>query len=270
MNESNTYQAVRIGDIADWRLICSISQTGMGAWLKHSNPTQELVTLFDERWGAEVDSGSLLSRIENAVYDHPQVLDDFSADIAVIAPKSIWVPARVAEDDDEEAARLYNQVYPAEEEDVMSAREEDALCLFTLVKGLNAFLHRTFPGARIHPHLGVLARRFRERNSDMPRIYVDIRDGEADFIAFDRKELLLAATHRWHDPADIRYHLFNIIGVCGLNPKDMQVSLSGQRAIKTELLGELRKSVSYVMLTMVPAPGMKAEMPLSASLLLRN
>ena len=88
MNESNTYQAVRIGDIADWRLICVISAQGIGAWLRHASPTQELVTLFDEKWNA--DSGSLLERIENTVYDHPQVLDDFSADIAVVAPRSIW------------------------------------------------------------------------------------------------------------------------------------------------------------------------------------
>lgn len=268
MNESNTYQAVRIGDIADWRLICSISQNGMGAWLKHSNPTQDLVTLFDERWTS--DSESLLSRIENAVYDHPQVLDDFSADIALIAPKSIWVPTHITEDDDDEATRLYTQVYPVEEEDIMSAREDDATCLFTLVKGLNAFLQRTFPGARVHPHLGVLVKRFRQRNSDMSRVYIDIRDGEADFIAFDRRELLLAATHCWHDPADLQYHLFNIISVCGLNPKELQVSLSGVRDVKNILLKDLRKSVSYVMLTMVPAPGVKADMPLAASLLLRN
>ena len=53
MNESNTYQAVRIGDIADWRLICVISAQGVGAWLRHVSPTQELVTLFDEKWNAD-------------------------------------------------------------------------------------------------------------------------------------------------------------------------------------------------------------------------
>ena len=163
MNESNTYQAVRIGDIADWRLICVISARGMGAWLKHANPTQEIVTLFDEKWTCHSDT--LLERIENTVYDHPQVLDDFSADIAIVAPKSIWVPTAMVADDEEEAARLYNQIYTAEECDIMSEAVEDATSLFTLVPGLNAFLQRTFPGARLHSHLAVMARRFRERRT---------------------------------------------------------------------------------------------------------
>lgn len=268
MNESNTYQAVRIGDIADWRLICAISARGMGAWLKHVNPTQDIVTLFSEKWTADEDS--LLSHIENCVYDHPQVLDDFSCDISVVAPKSIWVPEVIAGDDDDEASRLYTQVYSAAESDIMSESVAEATCLYTLVQGLNAFLQRTFPGARIHPHLGVLVRRFRERSSDMPRIYVDIREEEADYVAFDRKNLLMAVTHRWHDPADLQYHLYNILDVCELNPAEVQVSLSGPSGLKTDLMRELRRTLTYVMLTMIPGPGSKAGMPLSASLLLRN
>jgi len=266
MNESNIYQAVRIGDIADWRLICSISAQGMGAWLKHVNPTQDIITLFSEKWQEEGDS--LLSRIENMVYDHPQVLDDFSSDIVVVAPKSIWVPAETVGEDDDEAARLYNQVYPSCGPDIMSETVDDAMCLFTLVPGLNAFLLRTFPGARVHSHLGVLVRRFRERSSDMPRIYVDIREGEADYVAFDRKNLLMGVTHRWHNPADIQYHLYNILNVCQLDPTEVQVSLSGPSGLKTDLMSELRRTLNYVMLTMTPGPGQKAGMPLPASLLL--
>ena len=97
MNEPRTYQAVRVGDVADWKLICEISARGMSARLKHTDPTQEMVTLFDEHWS---DGEDLLSKIENTVYDHPQVLDDFSAELTVIAPKSIWVPADIVEDDD--------------------------------------------------------------------------------------------------------------------------------------------------------------------------
>lgn len=268
MNESNTYQAVRIGDIADWRLICVISAQGVGAWLRHVSPTQELVTLFDEKWNA--DTGSLLERIENTVYDHPQVLDDFSADIAVVAPRSIWVPSVMVADDDDEVCRLYTQVYDAECGDIIAGTVGDATCLGSLVPGLNAFLQRTFPGARIHPHLSVLARRFRERGADETRVFIDIREGEADFIAFSGRTLLAGVTHRWHDPADIQYHLFNIMHVYGLDPASVQVSLSGLRDIKTGLMRELRRDISYVMLTMVPSPGVKAELPLAGSLLLRN
>lgn len=268
MNDSNTYQAVRIGDISDWHMIGLISGSGISAWLKHDDPTREVEALFSQSWN--VPDEELLSNIENAVYDHPQVLDDFSSDIAIIAPKSIWVPAELVEDNDEEAARLYNQVYHAEECDVMTETVEDATCIYCLTPGLNAFLQRTFPGARIHPHLAVLARRFRQRSSDMPRVYIDIRQNEVDILAFDRRDLLMAATHSWHHPNDIQYHLFNILSVFGLDPAQVQVSLSGIKEVKNLLIGELRKNLAYVMLTMVPSVASKADMPLAASLLLRK
>lgn len=268
MNESNTYQAVRIGDIADWRLICHVSARGMNAYLKHNNPTEDIVTLFDDKWNEDTDS--LLRQIENCVYDHPQVLDDFSADVVITAPKSIWVPTELVADDEEEAAGLYAGIYPAEESDVMSEQVDDATCLYTLVPGLNAFLQRTFPGARIHSHLAVMAAKFRGRSADMPRIYIDIRDGEADFIAFNRSSFVMAATHKWQNTPDIQYHLFNIMNVFGFDPKDTQVSLSGIREVKSELVAELRKTLDYVMLTMMPGIGAKAGMSLPAALMLRE
>lgn len=268
MNESSTYQAVRIGDIADWRMICSISSRGMSAYLRHVSPTEPIVTLFDEKWSHDPDS--LLSRIENMVYDHPQVLDDFSADVIVTAPRSIWVPAAMVEDDEEEAARLYAQVYAGGGDEVMSEQAGEATLLYSLAPGLKAFLQRTFPGARIHGHLAVLASRFRERSADMPRVYIDIRDGEADFLAFDRRSLLMGATHPWHDKADIQYHLYNIMSVFGLDPATTQVSLSGPREVKGELMASLRENIDYVMLTTMPGIGARAGMPLAAALMLRQ
>ena len=268
MNESNTYQAVRINDVAEWRLLCCISETGISAYLKNSNPTEEIKVLFEEKWQADPDS--LLEKIENAVYDHPQVLDDFTADIVIVAPKSIWVPTELVEDDEENAAYLYNQVYDAEDYDVMTEAMGDATNLYSLVPGLNAFLQRTFPGARIHSHIAVMAARFRERNSDMPRIYAEIRSNKVDILAFDRRNLLMAATHTWHEVSDIQYHLFNIMNVYGLDPKEVQVSLSGLRDEKNTLMRELRKSVNYVMLTMLPSVGGKTGMPTPLALLLRG
>ena len=266
MNGSNTYTAVRIGDVADWRLICEISATGMSAFLKHIDPMQEVVTLFEEKWDAGDD---LLKKIENAVYDHPQVLDDFSADIALTAPKAIWVPASVIDDDEEKAAALYNQVYKAEESEILSEQVADAVCLYCLVPGLKAFLMRTFPGARLHSHIAVMAARFRERPADIPRVYAEIRDRQVDILAFDGKKMLMAATHHWHETSDIQYHLFNVMNVYGLDPENVQLSLSGLRDVKNELMGEMRKTVSFVMLTMLPSLSNVA-LPTVSSLLLRN
>lgn len=268
MNENSTYQAVRIGDIADWRLICVISSKGMCAYLKHVNPTEDVITLIDKNWPENPDT--LLENIESTVYDHPQVLDDFTTDMAVIAPKSVWIPSEICEDDEDLIAELYNKVYLAEPEDVMSDICEEQTCAYTLTPGLKAFLQRTFPGARVHSHLGVMVSRFRDRSADMPRVYIDIRQGECDFVVFDRRNLLLASTHQWHEQNDIKYHLYNILNVYDLKPKEVQVSLSGLRDIKTSLMVDLRETLSYVMLTTMPSVSSKTGMPLHAAMLMRK
>ena len=270
MNETAaTYTAVRIGDTSDWKLIVVISETGMSAWLKNIiNPTEEVIELFSEKWDRDPDM--LLSNIENAVYDHPQVLDDFSADIAIVAPRSVWVEPDFADADDEEIADVYNTLYKAEEEDVLQEETPDAICLYTLVPGLKAFLQRSFPGARIHSHIAVIAKRFRDRGSDMPCVFIDIRDKEADFIVFDNRRFLFAATHAWFEAADIEYHLYNLVSVLGIKLADLQVSLSGLRDIKNELITPLREKIPIVMHTMLPSMGAKNDMPLAAMLLTRS
>ena len=268
MNDSNTYQAVRIGDTADWRLICCISEYGMSAYLKNVNPTEEVMTLFESKW--EKSEATLLQNIENAVFDHPQVLDDFTADITIIAPKAVWVPATNVEFDDEKAAAYYNQVYSARSADIMAETVDGATCLFCLTPGLKPLLQRTFAGARVHSHLAVLVRRLAERSADMPRIYVDIRDHEADIVAFDTKSLLMAATHPWNKPEELQDKIFNIIEVYGIDPDEVQLSLSGLREEKNLLMPLLRKNIKYVMLTMLTSVGAKTGMPSPAALLLRN
>lgn len=268
MEQSNTYQAVRIGDVADWRLVVHIASTGMAAWLRHLDPTHALVTLFDVSWPE--DESQLLKRIEVTVYDHPQVLDDFSADVIVRTPDNIWVPTRLVADDEEMAAELYSKVFEESQEMPMTSTVNDATSLFLLVPGLHAFLQRTLPGARIHSHLSVLVERLRNRPADGPSVYVEIRRGEADFVAFDQKELLSGATQPWHDPADIEYHLFNLLHVYGLDPQTVQVSISGLREVKSALLPELRKHIPMVMLTMVPTIASGTALPLEAALMMRS
>lgn len=268
MNETgSTYQAVRIGDTSDWRLICAISETGIQAYLKNTaNPTEEVITLFDQDWERNPDT--LLSNIENAVYDHPQVLDDFSADIVLTAPRAIWVPLEYA-DDDEGCDSLYSRIYPLAGDDLFAEEVADALCLYCLAPGLKAFLGRTFPGARIHCHLAVMARSFRDRGADMPTLFMNIRKGEVDMTLIDRRRLLLSATHFWHHPEDLEYHAYNVLDVYSLDPKEMQISLAGLRDEKAALMTALRKRIAYVMNAMLPSLGVKAGMPLQAAMLLR-
>ncbi len=264
-----TYKGVRIDDTAEWRLVVYISETGMSAYLKNiENPLEPVTTLFEEQW--QRDETSLLHHIETAVYDHPQLLDDFSTEIVICAPRAIWVPEEMAGDYGEQAD-LYNKVYKADEGDILCDTFSGMCCLYTLTPGLLSFLRRTLSGARVSCHLSVLARRFMSRGSDMPRIYADIRDGEVEFTVLDDRRMLLSSTQQWHDEMDIAYHIFNLMDVYGLDPKNTQVSLSAdsaEREVRQSLVKTLRGHISYVMLTMMPSAVSKAEMPISAAIAL--
>lgn len=269
MEYNNGYRAVRIGDPSDWRLVMVIGSAGVEAYLRNvENPMEEVETLFREEWPD--DGENLLERVEGAVYDHPQLLDDFAADIAINTPYALWAPETVIDGDDDPGDKIFTTVYAANEEDIMRDYLEDKVCLYTLTPGLQAFLQRTFPGARIRSHQTVLVARMKDKIVDMPRVYIDVRKGWADFVAFDGKKLLMSVTHEWREKEDIRYHLFNLLESYELDPKNVHVSLSGLREEKTELLKSLRQDVAYVMMTMVPGIATKAGMSLTAALLMRS
>ena len=275
MEETNSgYRAIRIGDPSDWRLVMVIGAGGIETYLRNvENPMDEVEILFREEWDG--DTSTLLERVESAVYDHPQLLDDFAADIAIETPKALWIPEKIVEkgeesDSDDETPtveKIYNAVYEAAEEDIMQDYVDGKVCAYTLVPGLQAFLQRTFPGARIRCHQSVLVKRLCDRVVDMPRVYIDIRKGWADFVVFDGTKLLMAVSHEWRAQVDIRYHMFNLLDVYDIDPKGVHVSLSGMRDEKNALMQALRGDVAYVMKTLVPGIASKTGMSLVASLL---
>lgn len=262
----STYKGVRIGDTADWRLTLSIGRFGMGAWLKNEeDPTEPVFNLFREEWNGEEDG--LLSKIEGCVYDNPQVLDDFSTDIVLTAPRTVWVPS---EDLDEFGSEyeLYNKVYKAEEEDIFTDETAGISCMYTLVAGLRPFIMRTLPGARVLNHQSICVNRFMERGSDLPRIYIDIRKTEADFYVLDDKKLLLSVTYPWRVVEDLAYHAFNIADIYRLRPDTCQVSLSGIKEVRHNLTTLMRKYMAYVMNTMLPSNLSKEELPMAVAMVM--
>lgn len=264
MEDKNKYLAVRIDDAANWRLTIYISRRKISAYLKNEDdPTEPVATLFCET--IECDESELLREIEEAVEYHPQLLDDFSTDIIICTDKVIWVPNTEIEKYGEQ--EVYNKVYKASEEDIFLDEVEDMTCLYTLVDGLLPFIKRTLPGARTWNQQTVTVRRFIERVTDVPRIFVEIREKEADYIGFDGKRMLFAVTHPRRDIESPVKEIINLAEVFELNPRECQISVSGPRDEKTELIKMLREHFSYVMLTMIPSAVATHEMPQAVSML---
>ena len=257
--EYGGYALPDLSDTGQWRLVVSVAADGVSAALRAVDEagTRPLL-LFRESWTPE--ESSLLHRIETAVYDHPRLLDDFATEIVVTTSRALWVPAESLDTEGAEE-ELFTCVYPASPEDIHVDVQQDMACLYTLVPGLSGFLSRTMPGARIRSHQTLLHERFSRQASGTPRLYADIRDGEADFMAFDGRQLLCAATAPWRAPADAGYRLFLMADTYGLDISASEVHLSGRPEARSELAAMLRKTGVVVMID--PEPPAVAELGMS-------
>ncbi|MDE6531934.1 MAG: DUF3822 family protein [Muribaculaceae bacterium] len=220
-----TLTAADYADTGQWRLIVKIWPTGISAHLENTiHRDVELQELFTTTW--EGEAGNILEHIENAVYDHPRVLDDFSARIVVYDRKTLFMPTELLTETEGTEEGFYTTVYDSESSDVMCDSDGDITAAFSLAPGLKGFLSRTFPGARIDCNLMRKVRRFR-REGDGKRLHVWLRPGECDCVLLDGTSLLSASTHSWNSGYDILYHAFNLLDVYGVETQDTKVLFGG-------------------------------------------
>lgn len=255
--------AMDFADTGRWHLIVYISGRSVQAWLRPNDGTIEGgAELFRTEW--EENGESPLREIENAVYDNPRVLDDFSADIIIETPRTLWVPEEVA-DTPGNQERIFTQVWP-DDPDEMSVDDEvrGAVCLYQLTPGLKGFLQRTFPGTRISCHQSWLVRHFSKQRGDDPAFLIDIRDNEADIIAFASGRLTACVTHPWSEVTDILWHIFNILDLNSLDPSTAQVFLTGLKGAREALSAELAPHIGLVAPAESPRQVDIPDMPLAA------
>ena len=145
-------------DTGQWRLVIHVAADGMGAVLRHvSDTSRPAVRLFDDHW-EPLEGRSLLERIENSVYEHPGILDDYATEIVVTTPNTTWIPTEILSSGEFMEENVFNEFFPGENE-VMTDRVGEATALFSLAPGFDGFMARTVPGARMRSHLAVLAER---------------------------------------------------------------------------------------------------------------
>lgn len=221
----NGLTAADYADTGQWRLIVKVKASGISAFIENTIHTDlEPQLLFATEW--EANDGNLLQNIENAVYDHPRVLDDFSACVIVYDPKTLFMPTVVMEETEGAEETVYTAIYDADPAEVMVDVDSDLTAAHCLARGLKGFLNRTFPGAKIESNLMNQVRRLRLGNEGV-RLYVQVRETESDFILLDSHNLLSASTHPVNGATDVAYHAFNIMDVYGLRPLSTPIVLSG-------------------------------------------
>lgn len=221
----NGLTAADYADTGQWRLILKVRATGISAHIENTIHTDlEPQLLFSSDW--EADADNLLGNIENAVYDHPRVLEDFSARIIVYDPHTLFMPTEIAEQEEGSEENVYTTVYENDPDDVIVDVDKDLTAVHCLAKGLKGFISRTFPGAKVESNLMNKVRTLRINNKGK-RMYAELREKEADYVLLDDDGLLSASTHLVNCAADAAYHAFNILDVYGLPLRETPIDVSG-------------------------------------------
>ena len=217
--------AADFADTGQWRLLLNISTTGLDAFLENViNPEIELQALCSVKW--EQDKDRLLQNIEDAVYNNPRLLDDFSTRIVLFDSHTLFIPTEIAEKTSEAENDLYKKVYTAETRDIMTDTDSDITAVWSMASGIKSFLMRTFPGALITSNLMNKVKTLRN-NSKGIQLHAIARKGEVDIILLDNNRLISASTHEWMSSDDIAFLLLNLLDIYDYNISVVNLFVEG-------------------------------------------
>lgn len=261
-------------DTGQWHLAVYVRDKGLEAWLRNTADSRRpLVKVASVEWDPEGDAyGALLRNIENAVYDHPALLDDYATDIILESRRTTWIPNTIFYGADYDIEEIFTDLYPGENQEIISdtLKNPEATVLFSFASGLDSFLSRTIPGARLRSHLGVMVERFLNYNSSAKRIFINIRKDSADIVLFNGESFLCAVSKPVSAPADAAYYALQAITAFGLNPKEVQAELFGDSEMRSQLENVLASHIRRCVAGEIPTVSVNSDMPLAAAMILNH
>lgn len=220
-----TLTAADFADTGQWRLLLEIKREGLEAFLENTlHPELPPQPFCSASW--ETNRDNLRNNIEEAVYGNPRLLDDFATRIILYDPCTLFIPTRFAEDSIGAEAEIYNEVYTAEANDVMTETDADVTAAWHMAPGIKGFLMRTFPGARITCNLMEKVKKQRLQDTKN-MLSAFARDGECDIVFTSGKELISASTHEYASTDDIAYLIYNLMQVYDVKPEETNLHLYG-------------------------------------------
>ncbi|MDE5653209.1 MAG: DUF3822 family protein, partial [Muribaculaceae bacterium] len=180
------------------------------------------------------------------------LLDDYATEIILETSRICFVPNEVLEQGDDDERAIFTALYPGGEPEIIAEHLDGMTALFSLADGLDGFISRTLPGARIRSHLGVLTSRFAKMHTQGRNIYADMRDAEVDIVAFDGSRLISASTQPWRHPDDVVYRIFNLLNAYDIDPADASIHISGTHEDRHTVVKTLRQLTSDASFTTLP------------------
>ncbi len=191
--------------------------------------------------------------LENAVYDTPQLLEDYShTTIALHSQHFVVMPAELTAS----ANIVFQASFSSLEGELMTCqvKNTEAAIACDVPLGVTAFLQRTFGAPTLLHHLAPLiaycAEAYADDNGCM---HINVTEQEAHIVATLGGKLQLANTYPYHSVDDIIYFALAAFRECHFDSRADKVFLSGDNELRSRLAEPLRQRIAYVMPELFPS-----------------
>lgn len=201
-------------------------------------------------------------RLEETVYNNPLLLSDFNhVTILVDTTRYTVIPDEATDADALFAEVLADRLMPGDDPDNRSETlfttltPAGATVAAKLPLQLLAFLRRTFNNPDIYPPVVPLSRYFYTagRIGHSGKIYVNLRPGSLDLIAFADDSTQLANTFSFRESADAVYYIMSVRNMLvERDGEDRELLIAGDDKLRDEVTSVLREYTGYVMPAIYP------------------
>lgn len=202
-----------------------------------------------------------LAAFEEAVYENPLLLSDFSrTDILIDTPRFTIAPSEVGADDVRQG--LLRALWPDEALSVVAVPMHGTgeTLLLGLDEGVRAFLARTFlDSAPGHP-VSTLASYFApmaEAGNAPGRFFVNLRADGADVIGFVGGKLCVANAYAAATPEDTAYFVLASAQTADFPLEDGEIMLCGDMKARQQVAPILRDFAHKVMPAVFPSEALR-------------
>lgn len=230
------------------RMVLAVGDGCLKAVMQYSDGS--VVMPFNKRWHCEpVDA---LSRLEDEVYEHPELFEDVRMSLLLIPSLYTIAPESLVSSDGSSAIeKILDEFDLSENKECFCEKLGDTdnnLLLFSLPSGMRGFLQRCFPTDNVSSALLPYIKNYLPvASSDKgDRMWVDITETSADVVAFRNGRLLLANTWHWKSETDLAYYLLYAWTTLELDKEAGHLYVSGVNDIRQKVITLLRKYINYV------------------------
>lgn len=254
---SGTTNDIEIRCPEHWSLILRVGETSVKFILFSDEEENSLIC---RELSIDNSSGDYLKALENCIYDNPVLIQDFKKiTVSVDSSHFVVLPAEMS--DDETVQDILEYMYVCDEGDChvneLIAGKSSVACL--IPRGVLAFLQRTFNMPKIVHHLTPLCVYSAEKcqKSGISRMFVHLYDNRVDMCIFGKDELLMTNTFHYREVDEAAFYMLNAWQNWGLDVRNDELQLSGDKSLRDSLTPQLRKYINYVMPIIFPVSAMK-------------